>query len=309
MKKRYALALAATLAALVSCTGCGGGGGGSDPAPTPAPLVETKAPPAVVKSGDLLRVLVLDAHSNPTWAASTSLVEKKQGERWSPYVWASNAAALPSIQSDPARTDATAQALLAELRKYTEGTGDGRVIGYDYDYEFTKYTLRAPWRSAFANAAAAIGLMHIKDSAPHLVTGAMIESYLAPIWPKLSFPDEAGYRWFTEYIDEELPGGRVDVINGHFFVVVAMYEWKLRTGTTDYDAAIKAGLDTMQMALPEMIQNGYFSYARGFPEIPDYGQQRAVNFAGAACELRPTICPIAARYRELYAKWTTGSNP
>lgn len=73
--------------------------------------------------------------------------------------------------------------------------------------------------------------------------------------------------------------------------------------TNKYDKHITQGLDTMRDELPNFIQDGYFSYAEGFDHIKDYGQQRAVNFAVASCELRNEICPIAVRYQKLFHDW------
>jgi len=267
-------------------------GGCGAPVPTTAPK-------------SLLQPVSLEAHSNSAWADGNDLYEKAQGGRgWSPYTWASNAAALPSLKDDPARRARTVEELLKELRSHTEDSGGMLRIRYDYNYFFDQYTIETPWYSAFGNAAAAIGLMHIYSLTPTPAMKDLIERYLDAIGNGLSFNDGNGNIWFSEYIAKGLPNGHVDVMNGHFFSVIAMYEWRSRTSTKRYDKNITDGLDTMEKALPEMIQDGYFSYARGFPNIKDYGQQRAVNFAVAACKLRTTVCPITVQYQDLfYRQW------
>ena len=253
----------------------------------------------------MLRPLMLQSHVDPEWAQSSRLFGTMQTDKWSPYTWAENARLLASIQGDPQRTDKTAQALLDELAKHTERTASGLVIRYDYDYNFAGYILKAPWYSAFGNAAAAVGLMQIQKYAPQVNAGAMVADYLNPAISIFANADDSGRLWFSEYVAKEAPDSRVDVVNGHFFVIASLYEWRVRTGSPAYDRAINAGLDTIESALPEMIQDGYFSYARGFPQVKDYGQERAVNLALAACRLRASICPVAQKYQALYREWSS----
>ncbi|KYC26089.1 D-glucuronyl C5-epimerase family protein [Pseudomonas sp. ABFPK] len=255
--------------------------------------------------GEMLKPLSLQAHSNPTWAASANLYEQAQNpSRWSPYVWASNAGALQSIASDKPRLQATIKALMDEMHanSIVDDEGNYRVI-YRYQYIFDKYPISAPWYSAFGNAAIAVGLMHIRNVTGDTSNDWLINDYLDTIVNNYSFKTKEGNTWFAEYVSKDLPDGHVSVINGHFFVVATMYEWKGISKTNKYDKPISQGLDTMRDELPKFIQNGYFSYADGFPHIKDYGQQRAVNFAVAACELRDEICPIAVRYQKLFSSW------
>ncbi len=257
-------------------------------------------------AGNLFKPLSLEAHSNPTWASSGNLFEREQNPaRWSPYVWASNASALQSIANDKPRLDVTIKALLDEMsaNSIIDDEGHYRVI-YRYPYVFDKYSISAPWYSAFGNAAIAIGLMHIRTLTGDTSRDYLIEDYLDTVITNYSYKTPQGNTWFAEYVSNDLPNGHVSVINGHFFVIAAMYEWKHLKNTEKYDKHISAGLDTMRDELPKFIQNGYFSYADGFPHIKDYGQQRAVNFAVASCELRDEICPIAVRYQKLFSSWS-----
>ncbi|MEE9942794.1 D-glucuronyl C5-epimerase family protein [Pseudomonas asiatica] len=256
-------------------------------------------------AGELFKPLSLQAHNNPTWAASSAPFEREQNPaRWSPYVWASNASALQSIANDKQRLDSTIKALLDEMsaNSIIDDEGNYRVI-YRYPYVFDKYPISAPWYSAFGNASIAVGLMHIRNLTGDTSRDWLIDDYLNTVITKYSYKTPEGNTWFAEYVSDDLPNGHVSVINGHFFVIAAMYEWRNLKKTDKYDKYISAGLDTMRDELPKFIQNGYFSYADGFPHIKDYGQQRAVNFAAASCELRDSICPIAVRYQKLFNTW------
>jgi len=256
--------------------------------------------------GELFKPLSLQAHTNPTWAASGDLYERAQNPaRWSPYVWASNAAALDSLAGDKARLDSTIRSLLSEMNANTVVDRDGSYsVVYRYPYVFDKYQISAPWYSAFGNASIAIGLMHIRNVTGDTSRDLVIENYLDTIIKKYSFKNKNGNTWYAEYVSPDLPDGHVSVVNGHFYVVAAMYEWKLISKSNRYDKYISMGLDTIQEELPNFIEDGYFSYAEGFKQIRDYGQQRAVNFAKASCALRDEICPIANKYEELLRTWT-----
>jgi len=256
--------------------------------------------------GEMLKPISLQAHNNPTWASSDSQYEKSQNPaKWSPYFWASNAAALQSIANDKPRLEATVRALMDEMKanSIVDSDGNYRVI-YRFPYVFDKYPMSAPWYSAFGNAAIAVGLMHIRNSTGDTSNDGLNNEYLDTIVKKYSYKTPEGNIWFAEYISDDLPDGHVSVINGHFFVVAAMYEWKSMSKTNRYDRPISQGLDTMRDELPKFIQDGYFSYADGFKHMKDYGQQRAVNFAVASCKLRDEICPIAVRYQKLFNEWS-----
>lgn len=253
------------------------------------------APPAISvaqSQPDLSRVLGLEQHENPTYANSDSLFEKPHGDRWSAYLWAQNAGALPSLKHDPERMEATRAALLADLAPHV---GGGFVLAR-YDYSFAPgVVMNDPWRSAFSNAVVAIGLMHLGAHDAAL-------DYLVKIETDLSGEDE-GRTWFIEYLDNE---DRVDVMNGHFFAVAAMHEYGRQTGDMRFDGAIKRGLETMDYQLPLMVDDARkcFLYAKGF-DACDYGQQRAVNFAEASCAIYEPLCDDAKIYREKFKEWTT----
>lgn len=251
----------------------------------------------------MLEVLSLNAHDSSAWAGSNDLFEKPLPERWSPYAWASNAGALRAIAADPDRVKKTSDALLSELQRHAEDRGDYTLVRYDYQYFFGNSPITAPWYSSFGNASVAIGLMHIKEATKRTDLDSLINRYLGGIGEYLSHLDEKGDLWMSEYVSPSLPGGRVDVMNGHFYAVAAMYEWRKRTDDTRYDGQIMDGLAAMKSGLPKMVQDGYFSYAIGHPEIKDYGQQRALNFAVAACSLDKSICPEADRYKTLFNQW------
>lgn len=257
-------------------------------------------------AGDLLKPLSLQAHTNPAWVSSGALFEREQNPArpWSPYVWASNAAALQSISNDKPRLDRTIKALIDDMRanSIVDDEGNYRAVSLK-PYFFDKYKISAPWYSAFGNAAFAIGLMHIRRVTGDTSYDRLINEYLETIVKRYSYKTPDGNIWFPEYISDDLPNGRINVINGHFFVIATMYEWKIMSKTKEYDKPISLGLDTMRDELPNFIQDGYFSYADGFPQIKDYGQQRAVNFAVASCELREDICSIAVKYQKLYNLW------
>lgn len=255
--------------------------------------------------GEMFKLLSLQAHTNPTWANSADLYENAQNpSRWSPYLWASNAAALQSLANDKPRLEATIKALFDEMNANSviDNEGNYRII-YRYPYFFEKYKISAPWYSAFGNAAVAVGLMHIRNLTSDTSKDPLIDDYLNTIITKYSYKNPKGNIWFAEYISDDLPNGHINVINGHFFVIAVMYEWRNLKQTNKYDKHITQGLDTMRDELPNFIQDGYFSYAEGFDHIKDYGQQRAVNFAVASCELRNEICPIAVRYQKLFHDW------
>ena len=257
------------------------------------------------KPESLLTALSLNAHESSAWARSNDLYETPLPERWSPYVWAVNAGALAAISADQERLKRTSDALLAELKLHAEDRGDYTLVRYDYQYFFGNSPMTAPWYSSFGNAAAAIGLMHIKEATKRTDLDPLINRYLGALSEHLSHHDEKGNLWMSEYISPSLPGGRVDVMNGHFYAIAAMYEWRKRTDDTQYDGLIMDGLSSMKNSLPLMVQDGYFSYAINYPEIKDYGQQRAVNFAVAACSLDKSICPEADEYRALFNKWNS----
>lgn len=64
------------------------------------------------------------------------------------------------------------------------------------------------------------------------------------------------------------------------------------------------GLTTMAVELPGQIQNRYFSYGPAWPEIIDYGQERAVLQAGGACQLTldPGLCGIFEAFRDRFQR-------
>lgn len=256
--------------------------------------------------GKMLNALSLQAHNNQAWASSGELYERAQNpDRWSPYIWASNAAALSSLANDKPKLDATIKSLIDEMHDNSVSDSDGNYrVTYRYAYTFDKYSISAPWYSAFGNAAVAIGLMHIRNLTGDTSRDWLIDNYLNTAITKYSYKTPKGNTWFAEYVSDDLPGGHVSVINGHFFVIAAMYEWRNLKQTEKYDTYITQGLDTMRDELPNFIQDGYFSYAEGFEHIKDYGQQRAVNFAKESCELRDEICPTAKRYQDLFSAWS-----
>lgn len=119
----------------------------------------------------------------------------------------------------------------AELSRHVDATPEGPVVRYDYSHRLPPYTVRPPWRSAFANAAVALGFMQATQAMPgrrdELMRVAL--AYLKPATTILAWTDESGDLWFTEYIGPGLPNQRIGVMNGHFFVIDAMHEWRRRT--------------------------------------------------------------------------------
>lgn len=300
--------LAAACVAAAVLTACGGGGGSSQPSTPPAsapppPPPQPPHPPIVadaplpdlgaLPSIDLTGVLSVQAHSNDVYANGTNLLEQPQpGPHWSAYIWAENLSGLPSLDGQPDRQAAAKAALMAELAQHSSGP----FIVSDYAYEAAPALEMAPgWRSGFDNAVVAIALLNVGENDLAL-------TYLTPFLDQLRFVD-GDRTWFPEYIDTPT-GNHLDVVNGHFYVVAAMYEYWRRTGDTRFQASIQAGLQTFTWVLPEQVDETQqcFLYASGLDHC-DYGQARIVSFAAAACQLYAPICAEAQAYDADFKRW------
>lgn len=309
MDRRW-LKLAAAWLAVVALAACGGGGEAPAPAPKPPaqvppppaprppqpPIVDDPALPGLtlpLPDIDLEATLSVQAHSNSVYANGTNLFEQPQpGPHWSAFVWAENAGGLPSLDGQPDRQAAAKAALMAELAQHVSG---GFVVA-DYAYEAAPALEMAPgWRSGFDNAVVAFGLMNMGENDLAL-------TYLQPFLSELRVVD-GDRTWFPEYIDIGT-GAHLDVVNGHFYVVAAMFEYQRRTGDTRFTASIEAGLQTLTWVLPEQVDEKQmcFRYASG-ADACDYGQQRIVSFAATACQLYAPICATAQAYEADFRRW------
>ena len=294
-------------AALCSVLGACGGGASANSAPGTSTASASPPPPAppsppastsqIVTGIDLTTVLSVQAHSNHLYTDSTTLYEQPDTDPWDPYVWAQNAGALPSLDGDPVRQAATKQALLDELAQHVSGD----LVIATYDYQDDVVAVDGPWRSGFSNAVVAIGLMNLGENDRAL-------TYLSAIPDELAFQD-GGYTWYPEYIDPTSIH-HFDVMNGHFYAVGAMYDYWRRTGDPRFASAILAGLVTMQHELPLLVdpQEKCFLYSAGASAC-DYGQERAMNFASAACQMFRPICPEAQVYQQTFIQWNSQSAP
>lgn len=276
---------------------CGGGGADAPPPlppPNPPKIADAPLPPITdpIPSIDLTAVLSIQAHSNDVYANGQTLLEQPQaGAHWSAYVWAENASGLPSLDAQPERQAAAKAALMAELAQHVSGP----FVVADWDFLVANLDMKPGWRSGFANAVVAFGLMNMGDN-----DGAL--TYLQPFLKELRTVD-GDRTWFPEYIDTPT-GAHLDVMNGHFYAIVAQYEYQRRTGDTRFQANIQAGLQTMTWVLPEQIDEAHkcFRYASG-ADTCDYGQARAVAFAAAACQLYAPICAEAQVYDADFKRW------
>jgi hypothetical protein len=291
--------LAAAWATAALLTACGGGGADAPavppPPPPPNPPKIADAPlPSVTSlpSIDLTPVLSIQVHSNDVYANGTNLLEQPQsGAHWSAYIWAENVSGLPSLDGQPDRQAAAKAALMTELAQHVSGP----YVVSDWDFPVANLDMKPGWRSGFANAVVAFAFMNIGENDNAL-------TYLQPFLNSMRFTD-GDRTWFPEYIDTPT-GAHLDVVNGHFYAVAAMYEYWRRTGDTRFQANIQAGLQTLTWVLPEQVDETQkcFRYASGFG-ICDYGQQRIVLFAQAACQLYQPICAEAQVYDDDFKRW------
>lgn len=308
-------ALAVTWIAVAALAACGGGGADDAPKPPSTPPASVPPPPpplpppppprppivndpalsdvpSPMPSVDLTATLSIQSHSNDVYANGTNLLEQPQtGAHWSAYIWAENASGLPSLDGQPERQAAAKAALMAELQQHVSGP----FVVADWDFYVGNLDMKPGWRSGFANAVVAFGLMNMGENDLALV-------YLQPFLAEMRVVD-GDRTWFPEYIDVG-SGDHLDVVNGHFYAVVAMYEYWRRTGDTRFQANIQAGLQTLTWVLPEQVDEVQqcFRYASGFG-ICDYGQQRIVAFASAACQLYAPICTEARAYDDDFKRW------
>jgi hypothetical protein len=199
-------------------------------------------------------------------------------------------------------------------REYVVSLPSGNLqVEHRFAYVFAAGTpneIHVPtgWRSAFANALTAQGYLHLWQ-----LTGERQYLYLARFLFRGMVDDSApeGYRLYE--IDDEgalwylgiaAPGGvSLKIYNEHSAVVFAMVHYYNVTGDRGYAWQIRMGLTTMAVTLPGQIQNGYFSYGPAWPDIIDYGQERAVLHADGACQLTldPGLCGIFGAFTDRFS--------
>jgi hypothetical protein len=232
----------------------------------------------------------------------------KLGQSFNPYAFAQNCGILLAEYRRRGLRDSEWQVLeyLDQIaRDYFVYLPSGNLqVEHRFAYHFAAGTpneIHFPtgWRSAFANALTAEGYLHLWQ-----LTGEHQYLYLARLLYRGMVDDSApeGYRLYEIdddgmlwYLGIAAPGGiALKIYNEHSAVVFAMVHYYNVTGDQGYTWQIRMGLSTMAVALPGQIQNGYFSYGPAWPDIIDYGQERAVLQAGGACQLTldPGLCGI-----------------
>jgi hypothetical protein len=234
------------------------------------------------------------------------------GQSFNPYFFAKNSAVLLGEHRRRGLRGIeweVVEYLDQVARAYLVYLPSGNVqVEHRFAYDFaadSPHEMHVPtgWRSAFANALTAEGYLHLWK-----LTGESQHLHLARSLYRGIVDDSApeGYRLYEIGEDGELwylgaaaPGGiSLKIYNEHSAVVFAMVHYYNETGNQGYTRQIRMGLTTMAVALPGQMQNGYFSYGPKWPDIVDYGQERAVLHADGACQVTrdPGLCGIFAAF-------------
>lgn len=169
--------------------------------------------------------------------------------------------------------------LMRQLEQYTDVEGDLAFVSYKFNVKAAARTVKAPWRSAFGNAVAMLGLMELGRATDDPAWLAQAEPYLRGILAVdhadgVTKIDEAQYLWFEEY-----PAPLQHIINGHIATLLALYHY----GETTHDDRVRpylnAALTTMRRYLPSVRRDGRVA-AYGMFDLtqPDYGPQRLISF-------------------------------
>lgn len=221
--------------------------------------------------------------------------------RWSPFWWSVNAAAVLGHKGDLPKDaiERLAERLTDVLNAHTQHVDDSSLVFYDFTFKVGEMTLTPPWYSALGNAYAALGLMNLGAALDDETYMAAALQYLIPIPSQLSYELD-GDLWFGEYVTSLDDRYDVGVINGHFTALAALQEWRIRTGDTRFDQDIERGLRTLDRWLPIVHRGSFTAYARDMLWMRDYGQERAMNQAQAACLISSlaSLCDTARHYRE-----------
>lgn len=172
---------------------------------------------------------------------------------------------------------------------------------------YTDVTIPPGWGSAFANAFFANGYLSLYQMTNNRTYLIKAYRYLKGIIDqdakqKLYVVDD-NYLWFEMVASDTV---KIRPYNGHIAVIASMLNFKKLTGSYEFDQFIHAGILTMETHLPNQIRpKGFFGYAPENPDLPDYGQERALNYSVFLCDLtrNQNICNNAANFRGYYGVW------
>lgn len=175
---------------------------------------------------------------------------------------------------------------------------------------YTEVIIPYGFGSGFSNALISIGYMNLYKLTLKEAYKVKARSYLIGIIDdkanqKLFQIDGEGYLWFEMIASDSV---KMHPYNGQIAIVASLLFYQKMTNSHEFDKYILAGITTLSKYLRYQIRpNGYFGYMIENPDSPDYGQERAVNYARFLCDLTEDkdLCEIS---KEFNAKWEIWNN-
>ncbi|MDD1960966.1 MAG: D-glucuronyl C5-epimerase family protein [Pseudomonas capeferrum] len=224
---------------------------------------------------------------------------------FNPFAFAINACALAST----CKVQGPSKVILDQIDYldlaasiYTDTLGNHNYIRNDFSFPMYWATMKRPFYGAFMNAYTAYGYMRIFEAThdeKHLNKALKLISTITSndTKLKLSEKDSRGDLWLYEYVftpletdaehfkklgTETQPDGtmRFRIYNGHIGALIALLKFRKLTNMGFVDETIEQALLTMSKNLgSQLLDNQFFSYSIEAPQLPDYGQARAVHLA------------------------------
>ena len=177
---------------------------------------------------------------------------------------------------------------------------------------YSDVTIPAGFGSAFSNAFFANGYLNLYQMTNKAEYLEKAHKYLLGIIDKDAknklYTIYDGYIWY-EMISSDSVNMRP--YNGHIAVIASMLNFEKLTKSHEFDEFIKAGIFTMEKNLNAQIRpKGFFGYMPENPDLPDYGQERALNYSIFLCDLTKdrSLCHTSDMFKFYSDLWSKQAN-
>lgn len=254
---------------------------------------------------------------------------KELKQPYNSYGFLRNSAALIALSKDTKNkkiVNQQAEFLSFSAEQYTVRKDGCVYITNDFRWPYLWGYFEKDFRGAFMNnvtAYAYVNLYHATENSHYLTKAReLLRSTLdcGNTEASLSSTDDTGFFWLNEYVfqnneeydklydalgyEKDSKGWRkARIYNGHIHALLAFIKYRNATGSTEFDAAIDASIETMRHYLPiQIYEKKYFSYDVTYPMYPDYGQRRAAHLAEGLCKITTNddLCATAKNMRTFY---------
>jgi hypothetical protein len=154
---------------------------------------------------------------------------------------------------------------------------NGNYSLLEYSFDFPKYNLQSPWRSAMANGEALIPLLRAHELTGDIKYLDTATKFLNAFYVDvrdggITYKDSPTEWWYEEYATDDNNSQVSRVLNGMLFALLGIYDYYNYTGSDDAKYVFVNGVNSVIKNLAKYDNNGYSYYDVLFTPALKYHQ-------------------------------------